>query len=132
MKIDSNKIELFKNLSQYDFGDEFYDFHNEFNCVKIFFEYYTLSFFFKKTKDESIVVLKFFNVSIVKMDLAWDLNSDSLTIDSIYRGRFEMNRILYEFSDDGKSYFYLEFNDEKKLEFFSNSLIIEKIVNSLL
>lgn len=49
----------------------------------------------------------------------------TLTIDNLYRGKFEIDGALTEF-ENNRGYFYLEFYEGQKIEFWSESLSIEK------
>ena len=51
----------------------------------------------------------------------------NLTIDNIYRGRFEKNGRLMEFNSKECSYFYLEFEQGSKMEFWCNEIVVEKV-----
>jgi len=46
MKINSKNIELLRNLSQFEFGNVYYDFHNDFDCISL--ETIILFFFLRK------------------------------------------------------------------------------------
>jgi hypothetical protein len=47
------------------------------------------------------------------------------TLDTLYRGRVESNGELIEISEDGKSYFYLEFYEGQRIEFWARWLVLE-------
>lgn len=49
----------------------------------------------------------------------------TLTIDNLFRGKFEIDGALTEF-ENNRGYFYLEFYEGQKIEFWSESLSIEK------
>jgi len=89
MKTNAQNIELFKNLSEYDLGGEYFDFHNEFNCIKITFENNFLTLFFEKKDDRLLILMKFDNVVLEKVEFDHFSEMQDLTIDSLYRGRFE-------------------------------------------
>ena len=119
-------IELFENLAQYDFLGEYYDFHNFYSCEKVSFENKTLAIVFKNDASSLVVTLKFEEVIVSKIDFYYVLNGDDLVIDLLYRGRFEVDGGLKEFSEDGKSYFYLDFVEGQSMEFWATSIGIEK------
>lgn len=127
MKISAKDIELFKNLSEFDSGEKYYDFHNDYKCIRISQEDEELTFLFKKTDEAVVVSFKFQEVKVTKFVFDYTTKLESLTIDNCYRGRFELGKDLLEFSSEGKSYFYVEFYEGHKLEFFSEYVIIENV-----
>ena len=125
MKTNAQNIELFKNLSEYDLGGEYFDFHNEFNCIKITFENNLLTLFFEKIEDRLLILMKFDNVVLEKVEFDHFSEMQNLTIDTLYRGRFEKEGKLFEFSNTGKSYFYLEFYKGGKMEFWCDDILVD-------
>lgn len=122
----ANTIQLFKNLAQYDYENKYYDFHNDYECTHLDYSKRKLSLTFRSvTEKETIIVLRFFCVEVVMIDFQNVNTPGSLTIDNIYRGRFELDGNLIEVSDDGKSYFYLEFYEGQKLEFWAKEIAVE-------
>lgn len=129
MKFDSNEIELFKNLSQFDIGGLYYDFHNDFDCTKIELENNNLRLLFKgisQEEDGNIISLKFEHVRFKKILLATFIEYKNLTLDNLHRGRFEQDDKLLEVNSKGKSYFYLDFYQDLQMEFWCTSIVIEK------
>ena len=121
-------ISLFENLSQYDFDGQYYDFHNDFCCVRILLNGDdTLGIVFESVVDNSLVMLRFQDVILESFEYFNSQGVENLTIDNLYRGRVEINGKLKEFSDDGKGYFYLEFDEGQKMEFWSKGLIVMDI-----
>jgi hypothetical protein len=127
MKIDSKNIELLLNLSQFEVGNVYYDFHNDFDCNRISLENNFLILLFKKIVEGYIISFRFENVEIVNLEFINFSEFKNLTIDNIYRGRFEENGQLIEFNNMEKSYFYLEFDQGSKMELWGNGIVIEKI-----
>lgn len=127
MEINSKKIELFKNISQFDLDNIYYDFHNDFECIKITLESNFLLLLFRKIIEEYIISFKFDNTILAMFEFTDFSEFKNLTIDNIYRGRFEKNGQLIEFSSDGKSFFYLEFTESIKMELWCENIVIEKI-----
>lgn len=124
--IKTKNIELFKNLSQYDLENQYYDFHNDYDCIKISFENCFLTFLFKHINEGFIISMKFKNVILEKFEFTNFSELKNLTIDNLYRGRFEKNDELFEFYNDDKSYFYLEFYKGGKFEFWCDEISIDK------
>ena len=127
MIADSKKIALFKNLSEFDLDNIYYDFHNDFDCIKIILEDNFLSLIFRKIKEEYLISFGFQNVNLIRFDFGNFSELKNLTIDNLYRGRFEKDGHLSEFSGDGKSYFYLEFYEGPKMELWCESIAVEKV-----
>jgi len=127
MIIKSKDIELFQNLSQYDYNRNYYDFHNNYDCQKIILETdKTLVLVFKSIiSKKEITYLKFIDVSIEKLEFFNSLKEKNFTIDNLYRGRIEDKDTLVELSNDEKGYFYLEFYEGQRIEFWSKGLTIE-------
>ncbi|MTI23640.1 hypothetical protein [Fulvivirga kasyanovii] len=122
----SRNIELFKDLSQNDYDNQHYDFHNDFDCTRILFEDETLILFFKKINEDLMLKLCFNKVDIVKTLFFNAEDVAVLTIDTLYRGRAVVNGELLDLSKDGKGYFYLEFYEGQMMEFWADSIILSK------
>lgn len=124
MKLIAKEIELFENLSQFHLGYAYYDFHNDFDCIKIALESNCLLFIFKKSIEEIFISFKFENVDLVRFEFENFHEFESLTIDNIYRARFEKDGQLIEFNNDSKSYFYVEFVEDIRIELWCESIIV--------
>jgi hypothetical protein len=117
-------IELFQNLSQSRFGENYYDFHNDYNCIKIVFKDNCLILLFRAIVDGQMISIKFKKITFVTFDFEFIEEIKTLTIDNMYRGKCEVSGELVEFKGDC-GYFYLEFYEGYRMEFWSNSIIIE-------
>ena len=125
--IKAKEIELFKNLSQLESDSLFYDFHNDFDCEKVLYESNILILLFKNLIKGYFVSLKFENTTIERFEF---LNFDelkNLTIDNIYRGRFQKENELLESDISGKSYFYIEFYEGPKIEIWCEKIVIDEV-----
>lgn len=131
MEIDSKNIFLFKNLSEFDYENLNLDLHNDFNCIKIMLNQNILNFLFQNISNKDIISFSFQNAEITVLEFDFSYSTELLTIDNLYRGRFEKNNKLIEF-ENNKGYFYLEFYDGQKVEFWSDKLLIEKLSHSIL
>lgn len=125
MKINSDKFELFQNISQFDFDKISYDFHNDFDCKKIKFQNNVLILVFRNILNNFLVSLSFDKASLILCEFDFTETIETLTIDNLYRGKFEIDGTLMEF-ENGRGYFYLEFYEGLKIEFWSESINIEK------
>lgn len=125
MIINSDKIELFQNLSQFDFDKIKFDFHNDFNCVKVKFHNNILLLLFQSIVSKFIVSLSFQKTTLTFFEFECREAVETLTIDNLYRGRFENDGKLIEF-ENNRGYFYLEFYEGQKIEFWSECLVVVK------
>jgi hypothetical protein len=118
-------LEFFKNLAQYNYNNRYYDFHNDYNCEKISYSEGILLIILKNLVDGVLLSLKFTDVKIATISFSNVKEVEGLTIDSLYRGRAERKGGLIEVSKDGTGYFYLEFYEGQKLEFWAKEIGIE-------
>ncbi|WP_367916113.1 hypothetical protein [Leadbetterella sp. DM7] len=119
-------IEFIKNLAQYDYNNHYYDFHNDYSCEKISYSDSILLIVFKNLIDGLLLSLKFTEVKITTIDFFNVKEIEGLTLDNLYRGRTQLNGDLIEVSEDGKGYFYLEFYEGQKLEFWAKGIGVEQ------
>jgi len=124
--IKSENIILLENLSQYDYDNKYYDFHNDYDCIKILFDDSEfLVLVFKNISSKEIVHLTFKNVSVTKIDFFNFNKVENLTIDNLYRGMGKIRNEFVEFGIEKRGYFYLEFDEGQKMEFWSCGLEVE-------
>lgn len=123
--ITATSIEFLKNIAQYDYNNRYYDFHNDYNCEKLSYSDGILFILFKSLIDGIFLSLKFTDVKITTLDFFNMKEVESLTLDTLYRGRVELNGNLIEVSEDGRGYFYLEFYEGQRLEFWAKDVGIE-------
>jgi hypothetical protein len=107
--ITETSIEFFKNLAQYDYDNRYYDFHNNYSCEELSYSNGILLFLFKSYIDGTFLSLKFTDVKITALDLFNVKDVESLTLDNLYRGKFELNGDLIEISEEGNGYSFLFF-----------------------
>lgn len=127
MKVNSRNIELFKNLSEFDINEIYFDFHNDFNCINIKFENKSLILSFQDIVNDFLVLLCFENTVLTTYNSDFFLFSNFLTLDNLYRGKCQVNEKLTEFENE-KGYFYLEFYEGQKAEFWCENLIVKKLL----
>ncbi|HRB70534.1 MAG: hypothetical protein E2604_10125 [Flavobacterium sp.] len=124
--IAATSIEFFKNLAQYDYDNRYYDFHNDYGCEKLSYSNGILLILFKSLVDGGLLSFKFTDVIIITLDFFNVKEVENLTLDNLYRGRAELNGDVIEISEDGKGYFYLEFYEGQKLEFWAKGIGLEQ------
>lgn len=83
MNIDAKKLKLFENISEISFDNNYYDFHNDFDCTKISLEKKSLLLNFRHIENNYIITLKFNEVILDRLDFNLLANFDS-TIDTVY------------------------------------------------
>lgn len=125
MKTNSIKIELFQNISQFYFDNEFYDFHNDFECINVKLNKNDLILLFKKSLSDFMVSIHFQETTLTSLEFEFVEEFKSLTLDNLYRGKFEIDGKLIEF-ENNKGYFYLEFYEGITFEFWCESILVKK------
>ncbi|MCD8031004.1 MAG: hypothetical protein LUF85_09350 [Bacteroides sp.] len=123
-------IHLFDNLSQYTYNDNYVDFHNTTTLERILFFDKVLMLKFKHNTSGKFLSLKFTDVRMSQIDYFNSEGVKGLTIDNLYRGRFENKGTLKDISEDGRAYFYLETYEGQKMEFWAKEIGIEEEMSS--
>ena len=120
----AKSIELFENLCQYEFNYQYYDLHNDYNCESVSLKDTVLFINFKQEVNGESISLVFNDVEVKQFAFFNSSDSKTLTIDNVYRGKTVIDGELKEFLGE-KSYFYLEFYEGQRLEFWAKSVGIE-------
>ena len=124
----ATSIEFIKNLIQIDYDGLYFDFHSDYECQSISNFNEVLILTFKNLfNEQKLLHLKFIDVEITALEFFNTKEVVNLTIDNLYRGKFEFSGELKEFTEEGKGYFYLEFYEGQKLEFWAKGLSIESL-----
>lgn len=128
-KQSSIQSELFQSLVELDINGFSIDLHNEYDCTSFTYNSNVNEFQlnFKSINENTIyplVALKFEQVTFHKFNVGLATTPRSRTIDSIYRGRFEANGDLHEYTEDGRPFYYLDFLETYSFQFFSKDLVI--------
>ena len=108
--------DLFESLLEFEFHGKSIDLHNDFNCTSILYKAQT-----------NTLSLKFERAILTSYKHEIGCRLTELTIDNFYRGRYQIDESLHEFSHDGKSYFYIEFDEGLSLELFANKVLVSRI-----
>ena len=125
-EIDLTDAELFKNLVEIQNNGIYIDLHNDYYCSQLIYEpgksndlLLEFSLIGKENPFKKIEIV-FSDIKIKKMSLQL-LNNfhNNLTIDNIYRGRFQVGDELYERSKNGRSYYYMDFVEGCAIELFA-------------
>lgn len=112
-------IGILQDLTQFEYNGHYYDFHNDFTCEKWLYENGDLLIFLNRLDSDRHVVFKFNEVQINVIDFFNSKEETALTIDTLYRGRIVVDGNLIEASVDNKGYFYLEFYEGQRVEFWA-------------
>ena len=123
--INVTSIKFFKNLAQFDYNNLYYDLHNDYNCEKLTFSDGILLIQFKSIINDNLLFIKFMDTKLVYLNVFNVKEVENLSLDNLYRGRFELNGELIDVSIDGEAYFYLEFYEGQKFEFWAKNMSIE-------
>lgn len=127
-KIKLLKPELFENLAEFNNGKTYIDLHNHFDCTQIKLDQHSLTLLFTAldpTSGIGSVKFTFKNIVVSKIsDYLTNGNLFKLTVDNIYRGRFEKNGKLFEHSEKGLYYYYVDFYQDYSIELFASELSI--------
>jgi hypothetical protein len=124
--IKSKNIKLFENLSIFEIEGLYYDFHNNFYCFGITLKDNNFILLLKNIEEEYLVYFKFENMFLEKFEFLNFEEFKNLTIDSLYRGRFEEDGRLVEFNNRGQSYFYIEFYEGLYIELWCENIVVEQ------
>ncbi|QHS55795.1 hypothetical protein GWR56_09705 [Mucilaginibacter sp. 14171R-50] len=130
MEVDLTNSELFKSFAEFEQDGVYIDLHNEFDCKVIAFssdtKQLTLTFKANECCKRGInsvelvfddCIIEHYSAKLNKSD------TDSGTLDLMYRGRFEISSgHLGEVSDTGKHYYYINFLPDVSIELFSKSV----------
>lgn len=126
----AEEIEFFKNLSEWDFDQgNYWDLHNDFDCVGVELAAGVLNLRFRALAEKTPSLnLEFDDAEITVANLSTDKSFSALTLDNLYRGRFQVDDRLIDVDNRGRGYFYLEFYEGPRLEFWSKT--VNMTVNS--
>ncbi|CRK84795.1 hypothetical protein [Neobacillus massiliamazoniensis] len=121
----AKSIEFLENLCKYKFDYHYYDLHNDFDCESVSLKDNVLFINFKQEANGKSLSLIFTDVEVKGFDFFNVSDSKILTIDNVYRGKVEIDGELKEFLGE-KGYFFLEFYEGQRLEFWAKCVGIEK------
>lgn len=119
---EATSMGLFENLAQFDYNNQIVDLHNDYDCQDLCFANGELQLRFVSCANDRPLLLSFADVTLDSFTFFIAGSDDHLTIDTLYRGRCEINGELMEISSDGRAYFYLEFYTGQKMEFWARSI----------
>lgn len=122
--VELTNVELFKSLVGIESDNGFIDLHNDYDCISIQYSVETKLFEISFQATNSNVVLQFKDAVINKFNLVPKRTEDSCTLNSFYRGRFEVNGELFEYSPIGERYYYIEFEEGDAFEVLAQQVFL--------
>lgn len=127
--IELTNVELFKDLTTLEAEETFFDLHNDYTCTNIHYKRSdkTLGFLFEPNKSDAAknnLFLLFENATLSNFNLHHNRTTDSSTLDSFYRGRYQIDDALFEYAPTGEGYFYLEFIEGDTFECFAGKVTL--------
>ena len=123
--MDLTNSELFKDLTAISEENQFFDLHNDYSCKAISYDSATkvLRAIFEPCKSKTNnLCLEFTEARIAKLFFYFSCSQDASTISAFYRGRFEIEGELLEYLKSDERYFYIDFQEEDKLEVFAKKV----------
>ncbi len=122
--IELTNIELFKSLSRVEFDNAIIDLHNDYVCTSMQYsaDKGIFDLFFRA--ERSNVVLQFKGAVVTKFGLVLKRTEDSCILNNFYRGRFEVNGELLEYSPLGERYYYMEFEEGDVFEILAQEVLL--------
>ena len=127
--IDITNTEVLKDLSSFDYVNQFIDLHNDYECLSLKYfkekKEFQLSFEPRiKNLISNRITIFFEEIEISKCCIYFSRTIDSSTLNIFYRGRFETDGKLLELNSDNKTYWYIEFEDGDILELFPSKVLV--------
>lgn len=120
--------ELLKSFLEVQVDGHTFDLHNDFNVIRIEIVENVTRLILENTDlpdSFHFLTIEFVNSKVAVFNLDFQELAGPLTLDEIYRGRFERDSQLYE-KDGDMSYYYVQFVEDVHLELFSESIRVYK------
>ncbi|MDX2305611.1 MAG: hypothetical protein NW226_22575 [Microscillaceae bacterium] len=117
-------IEFFENLIQINKNGLDIDLHNDYSCTQVLFNDNdsSLKIYFISDSDKmNRLELIFKNVIILKINF---VVSNVLTLDNFSRCKIENDEKLFDYDENGRSLFILEFVEGQEIEVLSKEIFI--------
>ena len=130
--MDLTNCELFKDLTTVSIKDKFFDLHNDYNCKIINYDLVVkvLKLIFEPCRSNvNSLSLEFNEARISNFTFNFSYSQDANTLNAFYRGRFESDGLLLEYSKLNESYFYLDFQEDDKFEVFAKKVSLIELID---
>lgn len=125
--VDLTGSKILEPLEELAYVGGYIDLHNDYYCtdVKQLVKCKEMQLQFTSSGEKTYqkVTIKFKDVEIKKMSLPLQNKIyNGIIVDTFYRGRYEEHGNLREYSDTGKGYYYITFDEGYYVELLSNSV----------
>lgn len=125
-------IELFGDspLVCFEYKGSHIDLHNNFNCCELRLENDRMTFTFQEIQGPKKVQIVFERVILKVLNLVFLEKDDMETIVLFYRGGYVYEGNCMYVVDEVKAYFYCDFYEGLKLEFFAEevSILVDDVI----
>lgn len=112
---------LFDGLLSFQIEEIEVDLHNEYDCRAVSLEKNALKLSFIHVSTSHCIIILFKDA--VLRFLSFDLGITNSTLDLFYRGRFEEGEnVLSTYDQQGRSYFYLSFDNGSEIQLLARSV----------
>lgn len=115
---------LFESILRGEIDGNYYDLHNDYQCIKIKLDPMEKLLQLRFTNDDFKIIAEFHHATITSFSFHPERTADSSTLDQFYRGRFKYNNNLHEITAQGKYYYYLSFLGTDTIELFSKRVTL--------
>ncbi|MET3875549.1 MULTISPECIES: hypothetical protein [Chitinophaga] len=115
---------LFESILQGEIDGNYYDLHNDYQCIKIKLDPEEKLLQLRFTNDDFKIIAEFHQATITSFSIHPERTADSSTLDQFYRGKFKYNNNLHEITAQGKYYYYLSFLGNDAIELFSKRVTL--------
>jgi hypothetical protein len=129
--IDLTNVKLFEEFIIIESNGRYYDLHGVFVCRSIIYGFSErkLTLLFENpeaTAGSSKVSLVFLDCRVSNFLIPLPSGQYFATLNIIYRGRYEENGGLKDYSDAGERYFYIDFEEGTKFEVFAKQVVFNE------
>ncbi|CAL1521424.1 hypothetical protein [Chitinophaga sp. MM2321] len=122
---DITHSELFETLVNGEIDGEYYDLHNDYQCIKISCNAAEKKVEMRFINDDYKIIVTFSQATIVNCVFNPGKPPGGNTLDLFFRGRFEKNNNLHEMTDLGEYYYHIKFQEDDILEIFARQVVLK-------
>lgn len=129
--MDLTNSELFKDLTTVSAENQFFDLHNDYNCKAISYDSIAmiLTLVFKPcSSTKKNLCMEFTGARIANFTFHLSCSKDASTLNAFYRGKFENDGVLLEYSNSDERYFYIDFEEDDKFEVFARKVSLFEFI----
>lgn len=122
--IKASELTLFESLIEFDFDGNHYDLHNTFACDNISYNASELELLFTHVDQTTTFSITLKGCDIAKLNIDFTESDTQIVIDSLYRGRYELEGEVHELKDDVQAYLYIDFVGGYSIECYCTTILI--------